>query len=95
MPLLTRLALGQALRYLCICKYKRIKSAAYILDMDDRDLRRAWTLQKRSRISFDKLMWLLGQLGYEVHFTILVKGSMQDAQNQRLPTSNNQGVSTR
>lgn len=66
-----------------------------MLNMDDRDLRRAWTIHKKSRVSFDKILWLLGQLDYEVHFVVVRKGTICDAQDQRLSISEDQGVSTR
>jgi hypothetical protein len=47
------------------------------------------------RVSWDRILTWIAACGYEVHITLVKKGSVKHASNQRLSTGNNQGVSTR
>lgn len=95
MLLLNRQALSRALRACCISKHITIAKAADVLDMPDYTLRSAWCVSKHSRMSWDRMISTLNRLGYEVFFTIRKKGSTHDASDQRLSTSEDQGVSNR
>lgn len=92
---LTRMTLARALRAACINKHVHITKAADALDMPDYTLRSAWCVSKHSRMSWDRMITVLNRLGYDVFFTIRRKGLAHDASDQRLPTSEDQGVSAR
>jgi hypothetical protein len=87
---LTRMTLARALRACCINTHNKISHAATALDMDDNTLRSAWSANKRSRMSWDRVISTFNRLGYDVFFTIRKKGSTyNDTSNQRLPTTSN------
>lgn len=95
MLVLTRYLLARALRACCINKYKTIDAASTHLNIDVRDLRRAWEQSQKPRMSYDTLISYINRLGYDVFFTIRKKGDSNNASDQRLSTSEDQGISAR
>lgn len=71
--ILSRLALGLALKLLIKREYLTVRDASISADIDERELRRCWSSRGKS-LKIETVIRRLEAFGYEVHFTIRKKG---------------------
>lgn len=88
MTLLTSPNLGTVLRNIIDTDFTVSKQAAHVLNTDPSALRSLIWRAERDRANCSKLAEYISKLGYEVHFTIIKKGTYNEAQDSQATASN-------